>query len=371
MAEADLAAPDHALAPARRPRRWWREVPPWVWPLLALAALVAATVAVEQYRYGTRVFLKPENLLNILNAQSYVGVVAVGMTFVIIAAGIDLSVGSMLAMLGVLGLLAANRLVGVDAPATPGGLPVVTREWLAVPAAFALMIAAGAAAGAANGLLVALGRIAPFIVTLGGFAAFRSVALTAAESGEIAYPSGGGAYAWLGKNGIPLPGTNIASRFADRVVPLTVNWSILIFLAVAVLAWVLLHKTRFGRYTVAVGANERAAVYSAVPVRTVKTLVYTLMGGLTGLAAVMYTSRINSVSSGGSGQMLELDAIAAVVVGGTRLSGGRGTIAGTVIGVLIMGVIPNMMVMLGVESSLQGLVKGAVIVLAVLIQRKA
>ena len=346
------------LTPARR--RWWRDVPPWVWPLAALMLLVVCIVAIEQYRYGRSTFLKPENLLNILNANSYVGVVAIGMTFVIISAGIDLSVGSMLAMLGVLGLLAGNRVMGLSG----GG------EGVAVAMAFALMIAGGAAAGTVNGLLVSFGRIAPFIVTLGGFAAFRSIALTAAQSGEVRY-GGAGAFSWLGTTGIPIPGTNIAGRFATEPVPLKLYWSILIFLSVAALGWVLLNRTRFGRYTIAIGANERAALYSAVPVRTVKTLVYVLMGALVGLAALMLTSRMNSIGSGSAGVMLELDAIAAVVVGGTRLSGGRGSIAGTVFGVLIMGVIPNMMVMLNIDSNLQGLVKGAVIVLAVLIQKKA
>lgn len=356
------------LAPPSR--RWWRDVPPWIWPLLALFALVVCIVLIEQYRYGTRNFLKPENLLNILNANSYVGVVAIGMTFVIIAAGIDLSVGSMMAMLGVLGLVTARWIV-IGQPAVEGGPPTIQYELLGVTAAFAVMIVGGAAAGTISGLLVSLGRIAPFIVTLGGFAAYRSVALTIAESGEVRYPPGGTAFEWLGNHGIPIPGTNIAGPFATDPLPLKVNYAIVIFLVVAAAAWVLLNRTRFGRYTVAIGANERAALYSAVPVKTVKTLVFALMGTLVGLAAIMNTSRMNSIGSGSAGVMLELDAIAAVVVGGTRLSGGRGTIAGTVFGVLIMGVIPNMMVMLGIESSLQGLVKGAVIVLAVLIQRRA
>lgn len=345
------------LAPPSR--RWWRDVPPWVWPLLALVALIGCIVLMEQYRYGTRNFLKPENLLNILNANSYVGVVAIGMTFVIICAGIDLSVGSMMAMLGVLGLLASNRALAAGSP-----------ELVAVAVAVVVMLLTGAIAGTVSGLLVALGRIAPFIVTLGGFAAYRSIALTAARSGEVRY-QGGDAFRWLGNNGIAIPGTNIAGPFASNPLPLKINYSILIFLVVAAVGWVLLNRTRFGRYTVAIGANERAALYSAVPVKTIKTLVYVLIGTLVGLAAIMNTSRMNSIGSGSAGLMLELDAIAAVVVGGTRLSGGRGTIAGTVFGVLIMGVIPNMMVMLGIESSLQGLVKGAVIVLAVLIQRRA
>jgi ribose transport system permease protein len=352
-------APTHAAAPSRTDRRWWRDVPPWVWPLLALVVLVACIICIEQYRFGTRNFLKPENLLNILNQQSYVGVVAIGMTFVIICAGIDLSVGSMLAMLGVLGLLAANRTL-----AGGGG------EGVAVALAFAAMLGGGAVAGTVNGLLVSMGRIAPFIVTLGGFAAFRSIALTAARSGEIRY-DGGNAFSWIGTSGLSIPGTNIAGPFATTPLPLRVTWGIVIFLVAAILGWILLNRTRFGRYAVAIGANERAAVYSAVPVRTIKTLVYALMGSLVGLAAIMSTSRMNSVGSGGAGVMLELDAIAAVVVGGTRLSGGRGTIAGTVLGVLILGAISNMLVMLNINSNLQGLVKGVVIVLAVLIQKKA
>lgn len=371
-----VSAPPPDAGPQPELRRKF-SVPPWVWPLAALLALVATIVVLEYARaetvrpdrvFGFSTFLKPQNVVNILNQYAYVGVVAIGMTFVITAAGIDLSVGSMLAMLSVLGLLTANTVI-TGAPVTEGGAPVIQREWLGVLLGFAAILVAGAMAGTVNGLLVSWGRIAPFIVTLGGFAAFRSLALTWADSGEIRY-AGGGAFSWLGNNGIAIPGTNIAGRFATEPRPMTVNWAILIWFAVAFLGWVLLNKTRFGRYAVAIGANERAALYSAVPVRTVKTLVFTLMGLLTGLAAIMSTSRLNSVGSGSSGMLLELDAIAAVVVGGTRLSGGRGTIAGTVFGVLILGAITNMLTMLDIDSNLQGLVKGAVIVLAVLIQKK-
>ena len=372
------AEADEPASPPHR-RRGLGDAPPWLWPLLALALLVGGILAIEYYQqihagdgprpdrvFGWSTFLKPQNLLNVLNQQAYVGVVAVGMTFVIVSAGIDLSVGSLLAFLAAVGLIVANKIAYID------DASVVQREWLGVSLGYASMLAVGGAAGLVHGLLVAKGRLAPFIATLGGLAAYRSLALTVSSSGQIVYTEGRGElFGRLGNGGIPIPGTNLAGPFSDRAIPMTFNWSILVWLAVALVGWVLLNKSRFGRQTVAIGSNERAAVYSAVPVARIKVGVYVLMGVLAGLAAIMFASRFNSVSSGGSGTLLELDAIAAVVVGGTRLSGGRGTIAGTVVGVLILGVISNMLTLLGISDTLQGLVKGGVIVGAVLIQRKA
>ena len=358
------------LAPLPGYRRWWHDIPPWVWPLLALAALVACIVLLEEYRYGTRNFLKPENLLNILNANSYVGVVAIGMTFVIIAAGIDLSVGSMMAMLGVLGLLCARWIV-IGPPAVEGGAATIRYEWLGVTAAFAVMILGGAAAGTISGLLVSMGRIAPFIVTLGGFAAYRSVALTMASSGEVRYPPGGTAFDWLGNHGIPIPNTNIAGPFATDSPAAEGE---------------LQHRDLPGRRRRGVGAAQPHALRA-------------LHGGDRGQRAGGALQRGAGEDdqdagvradrhAGGPGgdhehQPYELDRqrLGGVDAGAGRDRGGGGgrhaavgrprDDRGTVIGVLIMGVIPNMMVMLGIESSLQGLVKGAVIVLAVLIQRRS
>ena len=335
--------------------RDWRSLPPWAWPLAALALLVVIVVAVELWQYGTVVFLRPENLRNVLSQQSYVGIVAVGMTFVIVAGGIDLSVGSLLALCGVVCLFAGN--------AAGGG-------WATLLSAAGAALGAGAAAGLLHGLLVAKGKVAAFVVTLGGLAAYRSLALTFAGSGEVRDEAGGDLFAALANGGIPIPGTDLAARNPDVTVPLTIVWPILVFLAVAAVGAIVLNRTRFGRYAVAVGANERAASYGAVPVDAVKIGVFVLLGALTGLAALLSASRTQSISSGGTGTLLELDAIAAVVVGGTRLSGGRGTMAGTVLGVLILGVIGNMLTLLQVEAAAQGLVKGAVIVLAVLVQRK-
>jgi ribose transport system permease protein len=151
--------------------------------------------------------------------------------------------------------------------------------------------------------------------------------------------------------------------------PLVLRWSIIVFIVAAVLAHVVLNRTRYGRYVYAIGSNERAARYSAIAVSRVKLFTYGLIGTLVGVAALMNSSRMNSVSSGQSGSMWELDAIAAVVIGGTRMTGGRGQIWGTVVGLLILGVIGNMLNLLQVSPYLQGLVKGAIIVAAVLLQR--
>ncbi len=350
-------------------RRIWQDLPPWVWPLAALILLVMAVVLIEHFKEGRINFLKLENLRNILNQQSYVGVIAVGMTFVIIAGGIDLSVGALLAALGVVALLTTNRLLG-----TPPADATTSMVWIAVLGGYAAALLAGGAAGLLHGVLVAKFKIAAFIVTLGGLAAYRSAALTLGESGEVRYlgPSperGPNAFQLFANEGVPIPFTNLTPKL-DSVMPIVVYWPIFVFLGSVILGAIVLSRTRFGRYTIAVGANERAARYSALPVDRIKLAVFTLLGVLTGLAAIMNTSRSSTLSSGSTGNLVELDAIAAVVVGGTRLSGGRGTVIGTLLGVLILGVIGNMLTLLDVESTLQGLVKGAVIVLAVLLQRR-
>jgi ribose transport system permease protein len=238
----------------------------------------------------------------------------------------------------------------------------------AVAVAFLAIVLAGTLAGLLTGLLVAKGKLAPFIATLGGLAAYRSLALAMADGGEFRSASAG-LFKAIGTGGIPIPGTNVAPK-ALTPVPLLIPWPVLVFIVLAILAHILLTRTRFGRYVVAVGCNERAAVYSAINVDRIKMLTYVLIGFLTGIAALLVSSRMNSVSSSGAGLSYELDVIAAVVVGGTRMSGGKGTIVGTVIGVLILGVVSNMLGMLQVSTYLQGLVKGVIIIAAVLVQRR-
>lgn len=336
----------------KRKKTW----PVWTVPAAALIALVVFTIVYEVATKGESILVKPENLLNILRQVSFVGVIAMGMTLVITLGGIDLSVGSLVAFLGGLGILLLNALLSRG-----------TSEWTAVAAAFALMILAGTAAGLLNGLLISKGKLAPFIATLGGLAAYRSVAMALVAGGEYRSESKG-LFGSLGAGGIPIPGTNIAPRAPDPI-PLLLPWPVLIFAVVAVVAWLILNRTRLGRYIVAIGSNERSAIYSAVKVDRIKVLTYSILGLCTGIAALLVASRLSSISSSSSGNLYELDVIAAVVIGGTRMRGGAGTIAGTVIGVLILGVIQNMLNLLQVSVYLQGLVKGLVIIGAVLLQR--
>lgn len=326
-------------------------LPSWTGALVALLLLVAFTAVFSP------AFLRAENLLNVLRQWSFVGIIAVGMTFVIILGGIDLSVGSLVAMLGGLGVLTLNAVLA-------GG----RGDAVAVAAAFGVMLAGGVLAGALNGLLITKGRLAPFIATLGGLAAFRSIALALIDGGEYRSLSPG-LFVRLGAGGIPIPGTNVAPR-APQPIPLLIPWPVLLFLAVAIIGHVLLTKTRFGRHVVAIGCSERAALYAAIRVNWTKFLTYVLTGLCAGVSAMLLSSRMNSVSSSGTGLLYELDVIAAVVIGGTRMTGGRGTIIGTVIGVLILGVVGNMLNLLQVSTYLQGMVKGLIIVAAVLVQRQ-
>ncbi|MHB1155747.1 MAG: ABC transporter permease [Phycisphaerales bacterium] len=338
-----------------------RGLPMWFVPLAALIVLVAFTITYELAVKGHSDFISPENLLNILRQWSFVGIIAVGMTFVIILGGIDLSVGSLVAMIGGVGILTLNAVMKSSG-----------NELFAVILAFIVMLLVGTGAGFVNGFLVTRGRIAPFIATLGGLAAFRSVALALADGGE--YRSRSAAwFSQLGAGGIPIPFTNLAPASVDgvpaQIIPLLLPWPVLIFIIIAGVAWLLLNRTRYGRYVIAIGCNERAARYSAINVERIKLLTYTLLGFCTGTAGALLAGRMNSVSSSTTGMLYELDVIAAVVIGGTRMRGGAGSVVGTLVGVLILGVIGNMLNLLQVSTYWQGLVKGLIIIAAVLLQR--
>lgn len=296
------------------------------------------------------VFLQPENLRNILNQNAAVGILAIGMTLVIVAGGIDLSVGSLMALAAAVGVEAFNRSWAGGSPET---MPAV------VFCVACLLV--GLALGLINGALVAYGRVAPFIATLVGLVAFRSLCLALADGGEVRSGSLT-ALPTLGAGGIPTP-----LQAGNQ--PIVITYGILLFLASAAAAHFLLNRTKLGRYAIAVGSNERAAHYAAIPVKSVQLRIYALMGLFCGLAAIVSASRMNSVSSSSMGLYFELDAIAAAVIGGARLSGGYGRVWGTVIGVLILGVITNMLVVAGVSVYWQGVVKGLVILAAVLLQR--
>src|SRR5688572_6891843 len=257
--------------------------PVWAVPAIALAALIVFTISFEVATKGETILIKPENLLNILRQVSFVGIISLGMTLVITLGGIDLSVGSLVALLGGMGILLMNALLQRQAG-----------EMTSVLTAFAFVVTAGTAAGALNGVLVAKGKLAPFIATLGGLAAYRSIAMALVEGGEYRSDSKG-LFGIAGAGGIPIPGTNIAPR-ASEAIPLLLPWPVLVFTVMAVAAWVILNRTRLGRYIVAIGSNERSAVYSAVKVDRVKLVTYSISGFCTGVAGLLSASRLASVS---------------------------------------------------------------------------
>jgi len=356
-------------------------------PMIALLLIVGVTAIIDANVNETSRYLTLENQMNILRQWSFVGIVALGMTFVIISGGIDLSVGSIVAFAGGLGIwtmntaLTAPRMIAAVARAKEREMDAPYsgfRIWLAEffthrgwaenePAAVWIAVVTvlllGTFAGLLNGLLVAKGKLAPFIATLGGFAAYRSLALAAADGGE--YRSGSSKlFPIMGTKGLQIPFIEVREGVA-----MTIPWSVLTFFGLAIVLTIVLNRTRYGRYVVAVGNNERAARYSAINVDRIKIITYTLIGFTCGVAALLLGSRMNSVASSTTGQQYELDAIAAVVIGGTRMTGGAGSIFGTVIGVMILGQVSNMLNFLQISPYLQGLVKGVIIIGAVLIQR--
>lgn len=359
-------------------------------PLAALILLVLATALFEHFVKHSNSFLSPVNLLNILRQNSMIGIVALGMTFVIILGGIDLSVGAIVAMSGGLGVWLLRVLFDarpiLDAASInlqAGMAPDDSRftlwlaqhfvDWhlagytaLSLAAAICITLLTGLLVGLFNGLLITKGRLAPFIATLATMAIFRSQSLTGANGGQYSVPQDLHAFQTLGAAGIPIPGLYVDT---EHKLALEFGYPAVIFLVLAVIFHILLRRTRFGRYVVAIGCNERAALYSGLAVDRIKLLTYGLLGLITGVAAVLTASRMNAVSASGTGQFMELDVIAAVAVGGTSMRGGSGTIFGTVIGVLILGVMRNMTSMLDVPSYQQGTVIGAIIIAAVLLQR--
>lgn len=372
-----------ALDQEAKPRRRfdWRIALQRFGPFVALVLLVIFTA------YQSDRFLSVENITNILRQHAPVGIIALGMALVIILGGIDLSVGSLLALAGGVGIWTMNtayhaaRIVERASAAGASTFDADSdfRVWLArqfVATGFAdaaqaciwlgmaAVVLTGLAGGVLNGLLVAIGRVPPFIATLGTMAAFRSIALTMADGGEFRVDSAMRDFRWLGTGGIPLPVVELRPG-----VPMQIWYPIIIFFVLFLIVWVVHKRTRFGRYVVAVGCNEQAARYSAISIARTKLLTYSVLGLLVGIAALIQASRFNSVASSNAGMLFELDAIAAVVIGGTSMRGGLGTIPGTVVGVLMLGVVGNMLNMLNVSPYLQGLVKGAIVIGAALLQR--
>ncbi|MER2106777.1 MAG: ABC transporter permease [Solibacillus sp.] len=276
-------------------------------------------------------FLTTQNILNIIRQISFIGIVAMGVTIVIITTGIDLSSGSVIALTSVI----------VASFAHPGDSIII-----------ALMIGmgVGAVCGAVNGVITAKGKIPPFIATLGMMTAARGLALLVSDGRPV--PNLSESFMFLGKGeifGIPVP--------------------IIVFLLVGIISHILLSKTRFGKYTYAIGGNVHAAKICGINVDRTLILIYMYAGLLSAIAGILLTARI-SVGQPSMGVSFELDAIAAAVIGGTSLAGGVGTIFGTIIGALIIGVLNNSLDLLGVSSYWQQILKGGIIVAAVLIDSR-
>ncbi|WYJ91313.1 ribose transport system permease [Enterococcus sp. 9E7_DIV0242] len=296
-------------------------------PLLALIVLIIVVTAMNPS------FVSPSNLLNLLRQVAANGFIAFGMTFVILTGGIDLSVGSTLALSSALtaGLISNGMHVGL---------------------AVLVGLVSGGFLGALNGLLISKGKMAPFIATLATMTIYRGTTLVYTNGNPITGIGDSFFFSFIGRGylfGIPFP-------------------VILMFL-VFILLFLLLHKTSFGRKTYAIGGNEKAAYIAGVKIDKIKILIYTISGLMASISGMIITSRLNSAQPT-AGQSYEMDAIASVVLGGTSLSGGRGRIFGTLIGALIIGTLNNGLNLLGVSSFYQQIVKGIVIVIAVLLDRK-
>jgi ribose transport system permease protein len=280
-------------------------------------------------------FASSANALTILGLASTIGVVSIGMTFVIIGGGIDLSVGAIVALSSVWCTTLATQNMAEDT------------HWLVM--AF-VAVAVGAGCGLVNGLLISYGRIVPFIMTLAMLASARGLAQIISDR----------------KTQI-VKVTDLREFFTGEILGIEVHvWT---FVLVAVVGWILLNRTTFGRRTVAVGGNTEAARLAGIPVKRHTVYLYVLVGVCCGIAALMLVAR-TTTGSATHGNLYELDAIAAVVIGGTLLSGGRGTIVGTVLGVLIFTTLNNVFILNNRSISEQELLKGVIIVAAVLLQQR-
>ncbi len=290
--------------------------------MLGLLVLCAGLWAATPY------FLTAANLANVAEQSAIVGVIAIGMTFVILTGGIDLSVGSVVALAGV-------------------AIGVSLQHALPLPFALCVGLVTGTTAGIANGLLISVGKLPPFIATLGMMSVARGMALMLAD-------------------GRPISGFQGSLRALTTNRVLGIPGSVMVMLALYAVAHIVLTRTVFGRLVYAVGGNEEAAALSGINVRAVKIVAYAICGLSASVCTMLLVARLDSAQPI-AGIGYELDAIAAVVIGGTSLLGGSGSVVGTLIGALIMSVLRNGLNLLGVSSYVQQVAIGVVIVIAVLV----
>ncbi len=314
-------------------------------PLLALVAVIAFFAIADWMQGGVGNFVSSSSV-RLVGVQSIkVGIAALGMTMIIIAGGIDLSAGTAAALSGCVAALALDN------------------GW-SIGAAVSMAILCGAACGFVNGSLISMLKLVPFIITLGAMTIFMGIGKTIAEDGGTITPPYESIPDWL---------PTMVTQFPDPLwiaYPLLPNfgWGVWLTLVLAIMVAVVLHKTVLGRYIFAIGSSEPTARLCGVPVVATKILVYTIAGALVGIAGVVDIARLGK-GDAAAGLGLELEIIAAVVIGGGSLAGGRGTVLGTLCGVLIMGVINLGCTSLGLENQVENILLGTIIIAAVYVDR--
>jgi len=314
-----------------------------------LIILILGAILSPHASDGSIVFLSGGNLSDVLLQQSEIGIIALGMTFVIIGAGIDLSVGSILAFST---FLAATVMMKWMPDATGVG-PIVL--------AILVALLGGGIVGAINGWVITRIGLQPFVMTLAMMIGLRGFAKW--RSGNANIDLG---FNPADANGVTtghIPSGDFCALFSDKL------FAVGLWIVLAILAHLILRQTVFGRYLRAIGENEKAAGYTGLPVKNVRLLTYIGIGVLAGLAGLIHAAR-NHQGNPNEGVGYELDAIAAVVVGGTALAGGRGSIVGTVIGTLVLGLITNLLLLRQIDSNIEMIVKGLIIIVAVWLQRR-
>lgn len=305
-------------------------------PLLALVFLFILATLINP------AFLSIGNLRNVFARTAFIGIIAVGATFVIVAGGIDLSVGSMAAFIS--GVMIISMNAAVDQLGV--GIPVVL-----IGVVVSLIL--GFAAGAFNGLFVTKGKIEPFIITLGTMGIFRSLVTYLADGGTLSLDFG----------------VRTTYRPVYYGVFLGIPIPVIVLAVIAIIATIILNKTSFGRYCTAIGSSYEVAKYSAINVTKIRTMTFILQGICVAIATILYVPRLGAASST-TGLMWELEAIASVIIGGTALKGGYGRIWGTIVGAIILTLIGNILNLTGMVSPyLNGTVQGLIIIGAVLMQR--
>jgi len=323
---------DQAAAAAEAATAGWRTRLSGVGEIRNIGLVLVLIVLAVIGNATSENFATTDNLRNILVSASVIGVVSVGMTFVIIGGGIDLSVGAIVALASVWATTLATQSYG---------------PWVMIICALLV----GAGTGLVNGLLISYGRLVPFIVTLAMLVSARGLAARMADNR-----------------------TQIVTeqRIKDiaRADPLGIPLLVIVLVVVAVVGWVLLNRTTFGRRTIAIGGNTEAARLAGINVKRTTAMLYVLSGICCGIAAVMVIARTTTGSST-HGNLYELEAIAAVIIGGTLLSGGRGTIVGSILGVLVFQTITNIFILNNLATEVQNIARGLIIVAAVLLQRRA